>query len=370
MDFCGPLPKTKNGHDYIMAVVDNLSKMITLIPCNKEITSKQTAELYIRHVFRFHGLPISINSDRGPQFMANFWKHLWKGLKTQMKFSSPYHPESNSLVERQNQTFEENLRTFINAAQDDWDEQLIYYEFAYNNSINPSTGETPFFLNYGQHPTTPVGHVYDNPSPAAQDFIKNLENSLQSAADHIKQNQARAADRNTSKFQECNFKANDLVLLNTTNYNLKLPSAKLAPRWIGPLRIIQVRGPNTVILELPPRLRKIEAIQNVKWLKPYHSRPSDIGPTPQYQPPILVGGQEEFEVEEIIAHKIVNKRNQFLVRFASYGAEDDLWLPEANLKNAPDILKDYWARQTDPKTKPKPKPTAQSAPKKKPRLAP
>eukprot|EP00961_Rhodomonas_salina_P138474 1862546-Rhodomonas_salina.1 len=67
------------------------------------------------------------------------------------------------------------------------------------------------------------------------------------ALDHIKQHQAKNSDLNVAKFQQTTFKLNDMVLLNTSNYNLHLPSdcGKLAPQWVGPLRIIQVRGPNT-----------------------------------------------------------------------------------------------------------------------------
>lgn len=138
-----------------------------------------------------------------------------------------------------------------------------------------------------------------------------------------------------------------MVLLNTENYNLHLPSAKLAPRWLGPLCILQIQGPNTVLIEVPPRLSCIQPIQNVQWLRKYIALPSDQGPTPHFLPPRLIGGKEEFEVNDIIAHQLVNKKTQYLVQFKSYGPEDDLWLPKTNLSNAPAIVHAYEKHQLD-----------------------
>eukprot|EP00961_Rhodomonas_salina_P106699 1436990-Rhodomonas_salina.1 len=91
----------------------------------------------------------------------------------------------------------------------------------------------------------------------------------------------------------------------------------------------------------------IQPIQNIVWLRKYISCPPALGPTPQYLPPRVVDGAEEYEVNDIIAHRLVNKKKQYLVRFESYRPEDNLWLPEANLKNAPAIVQTYEKRQQD-----------------------
>eukprot|EP00961_Rhodomonas_salina_P240056 3243380-Rhodomonas_salina.1 len=82
-----------------------------------------------------------------------------------------------------------------------------------------------------------------------------------------------------------------------------LPSQKLAPKWVGPLRVEEVRGPNTVLVQVPPRLARIEPLQNVAHLKLYVSRPPDICPTHVPVEPVLIDGEEEYEVEEILAHR-------------------------------------------------------------------
>ena len=347
IDFCGPFPTSPNGNDSIVGFICNLVRESIILPCKKSITSKGTVKLFIRHVLPRTGLPKVINSDRGPQFVSHFWQNLWKALGTKVALSAPYHPNSNPYVERQNKTLLENLRSFVNARQDDWEKCLPLYEFAYNNSFNASLGDTPFFLSHGRQPTLPISVSRPTKSPAVNDFVQNLHNRIMAARDHLKLIQGIAADRRQQHLRPTTFSVGDLVLLNTENYNLQLPSHKLSPRWIGPLKVLQIRGPNTVLIEVPPRLSRIEPIQNVEHLKRYVSRHSSIGPTQPIQFPDIIDGQEEYEVEDILAHRKSGTKTEYLVRFKNYGPEDDLWLPQRNLVNAPDILQDYHDRQRD-----------------------
>eukprot|EP00961_Rhodomonas_salina_P196756 2655682-Rhodomonas_salina.1 len=122
-----------------------------------------------------------------------------------------------------------------------------------------------------------------------------------------------------------------------------LPSQKLAPKWVGPLRDEEVCGPNTVSVQVPPSLARIKPLQNVAHLKLYVFRPPDVGPTHVPDWPVLIDGEEEYEVEEILAHLGSGSRTQYLVRWASCGPEDDEWLPKRNLANAQEILDAYLA---------------------------
>ena len=348
IDGCGPFPKTKRGNDYIMGFICNLCREAVIAPCSKTITAKETALLFIKEVLpRAAGMPRVITSDRGPQFVAHFWKELWKALESKVAYAAPFHASSNPFQERQNKTFEENLRSYINALHNDWDDKVYIYEFAYNNSVNPSTGETPFFLSHGRRPLLPIDVAQKSKSPAVDEFLLNLRNSIAEARDHIRRRQEKVADKRATKMTPVDFKPGDLVLLKTDHYNLKLPSKKLAPRYLGPLKVIDIRGPNTVVIEVPPRLSRIQPIQNVEFLKRYYPRSEDIGPTHQPDPPEIINDHEEFEVEEILAHRHKGKRVEYLVRFLSYGPEDDLWLPLKNLDNAQDLVAEYHKRQQD-----------------------
>ena len=108
MDFITDLPPSQ-GFDVILTVVDRFTKMTHFLPYVKSISSQETADIIMCEVFRHHGLPNDIISDRGPQFISHFWKHLCDGLQISCKLSSSYHPETDGQTERTNQTLEQYL---------------------------------------------------------------------------------------------------------------------------------------------------------------------------------------------------------------------------------------------------------------------
>ena len=161
MDFIGPLPKTARGHDFVLNVVDRLSKMAHFLPCKKSIDGRGVASLYAERIWSLHGQPRSIVTDRGTQFVNAFNKHLLSMLGTRHAITSAYHPETDGQTERVNRVLSEMLRHYTNARYDDWDLHLPMCEFAHNNAPSSATGMSPFFVCYGKHPLTPMTAVIE-----------------------------------------------------------------------------------------------------------------------------------------------------------------------------------------------------------------
>ena len=91
LDYITGLPEVR-GHDAILVVVDRLSKMAHYIPTAKEVSAQETAKLMLHHVWKYHGIPKEIISDRGPQFDSQVWKQLCKDFQIEQKMSTAYHP--------------------------------------------------------------------------------------------------------------------------------------------------------------------------------------------------------------------------------------------------------------------------------------
>ena len=151
---CG-FPETKAGHTSVVVFTDRLTKRAWIEPCNDNVSARDVALLFFRSVFRSQGMPRILLSDNGPQFSSTFWQEFFGLLKTDIRLTSSYHPQSNGGSERFNRTLLEALRSYVSTRQRDWDEYLIHFEFAYNNSLNPSTGFSPFVLTYAQSPRAP-----------------------------------------------------------------------------------------------------------------------------------------------------------------------------------------------------------------------
>jgi len=149
MDFIVGLPKTSKGYDSIWVIVDRLTKSAHFLPVKTRYASHQYAELYIARIVSLHGVPKTIISDRGSQFITRFWEQLLASLGTQLIRSSAYHPQTDGQTERINQILEDMLRACALTYSKKWDECLPLAEFSYNNSYQESIKMAPFKALYG-----------------------------------------------------------------------------------------------------------------------------------------------------------------------------------------------------------------------------
>ena len=109
MDFITGLPMTWRQHDSIMVVVDKLKKVAHFIPVKSTYETGDIAKIFMKEIFKLHGLPKAIVSDRDVKFTSNFWKGLFVDLGTKLNFSTAYHPQT----ERVNQVLEDMLRMYV-----------------------------------------------------------------------------------------------------------------------------------------------------------------------------------------------------------------------------------------------------------------
>jgi transposase InsO family protein len=151
VDFIVELPES-HAYDAIMCVVDSLTKCTHFIPTHTTINTEDTALLFLKEVWKHHGIPRAVVSDRGPQFVAAFMHELYKLLGIKLAMSTAYHPQTDGQTEHINQELEEYLRIFTSRRQDNWDGLLPLGEFSHNNHVHSSTQQTPSMVDTGRHP--------------------------------------------------------------------------------------------------------------------------------------------------------------------------------------------------------------------------
>jgi len=165
-----------------MVAVDSAGKCSHFIETVTTVTAAGAANLYLRNVWKLHGLSRKVMSDRGLQFIAAFMKELYQLLGIEAVTSTTYHPQTDGQTERVNQELEQYLWIFIRERQDDWYTLLPLAEFSYNNHIHSSTQQTPFLLDTGRHPQMGF-EPHQSPShlKAVNEFTDRMKDTLKEA---------------------------------------------------------------------------------------------------------------------------------------------------------------------------------------------
>lgn len=248
IDILGPLPKTKQGHQYILLIIDSFSKWPEAFPLVSQSAQEIASVLYNEYICRY-GAPRALVSDRGKNFMSKLVSALCELFHIKRYHTSSYHPQSNAAVERANSTLAKNLTAYVQDDQMNWSTLLPSIMMASRSTPSTeSSGFSPYHLVFGKEMTLPVDvGLLPKPSmPAhAKQFLDSLLGQLKIAKDIAKQNmelaKKKSKERYDKKAEQPDFQVNDKVLLRRNAVKPGL-SAKLSRKWVGPYMITSV-GP-------------------------------------------------------------------------------------------------------------------------------
>ena len=272
IDLITNLPRTSSGKTAILVAVDKFTKMVHLGATNHNATGTKIAHLLMDIVFKHHGIPLKIISDRDVRFTSTFWKELFSILGTELSFSTAYHPQTDGQTENANRTIGNLLRTTLATMDQEWDRLLPHLEFHFNNLYNQSTGFTPFFLNYGYHPISPTNMI-----TAAYRFhaefptiLKDMNKAYRIAEKNLSKAQERQQFYADQHRQALLLKEGDQVMLKSEDYQSLLMgnTKKLYPRFLGPYRVLKKINDNAYQIDIPDWWKRSKVI-NVSKLKPY-----------------------------------------------------------------------------------------------------
>ena len=268
IDFIEKLPSSSR-FDTILVIVDRLTKQAIFIPAHDTITSTDLAHLFVLHVFSKHSVPSHITSDKGLEFVSNFFWSLGTALDIWLHFTLGYHPKDNGQTEHTTQTFEQYLRVYCNYQQDNWSELLPLAEFAYNNALSATTGVSPFFANKEYHLNITVHPKHDIASSQARDFaidLNELQSTLKAEISVAQQHYQKSADAQCSPAPD--FKVGDKVFVKAQFFWTTWPSKKLSKKYLGPYKIISQPSTLSFTLCLPESMCSVHPVFHVSILEP------------------------------------------------------------------------------------------------------
>ena len=202
MDLITDLPSA-DGFDSILVVVDQgLSKGVILSPCNKTLTSEDTAKLLLENLYKRFGLPDKIISDRGPQFASKAFIELLKLLGIKSALSTAYHPQTDGTTERVNQEIEAYLSIYCASHPEEWPQALHTMEFTHNNRRHADRQHTPFELMFGESPVAIPLSFENTKYPSIEEKMITLSRRSFSCTRIGKKSNDRTAEINLYPIQE------------------------------------------------------------------------------------------------------------------------------------------------------------------------
>nr|GEZ10867.1 putative reverse transcriptase domain-containing protein [Tanacetum cinerariifolium] len=214
--------RTSNGHDTIWVIVDWLTKSAYFLPMCEDNKMDRFTRLYLNEIVARHGVLILIISNRNSRFTSKSWQSMQEALGTWLHMSTTYHPQTDCQSERTIQTLEDMLRACVLDFGGSWDVHLPLVEFSYNNSYHSSVRRALFEALYGRKCRSPIMWA---------------EKSY--------------ADKRRKPLK---FSAGDHVLLKVSPWKGVVrfrKKGKLAPRFVGPFKIIKKKCLADPTLQVP-----------------------------------------------------------------------------------------------------------------------
>lgn len=278
IDCVGPLPRSKSGNEYLLTIMDSVTRFPEAIPM-RNITAKSVIKALVKFFTTF-GLPREVQSDQGSNFMSNMFRQVLKELGIKHQISAAYHPESQGALERFHQTLKNMIRTYCFQNDKQWDEGVPLLLFAAREVVQESLGFSPFELVFGHSVRGPLNVLKENMLEKNSDshtdvlsfvssFRERLFQTREVARKGLECSQKKMKTWYDTKARCRHFCENDQVLV-------LLPiQGSLQARYCGPYSILKKVNEVDYIVSTPDRKRHTQ-LCHINMLKPYFQKKTGV----------------------------------------------------------------------------------------------
>ncbi|XP_076864257.1 uncharacterized protein LOC143516498 [Brachyhypopomus gauderio] len=279
MDIVGPLPRSQAGNRYILVICDYATRYPEAFPLRK-VKTRQLVNALMQLISRV-GIPREILTDQGTNLTSKQFREVFKLLGIKGIRTTPYHPQTDGLVERFNKTLKSMLKKFVADSGTDWDTWLPYLLFAYREVPQASTGFSPFELLYGREVRGPLdvlkeaweGHNTDQKLNSLS-YVLKMREKMATLTEMVHKNMEKAQKHQKMGYDRT---AKNRGLVPGEKAIILLPTSdtSLLAKWQGPYEVIQRIGQTSYELLLPDKKKK-KQVFHINMLRAWRESKMDI----------------------------------------------------------------------------------------------
>nr|CAH8827780.1 unnamed protein product [Trichobilharzia regenti] len=279
VDVMGPFPQTSNGNQYLLVMTEHATRWVDAVAIPDQ-RARTVTDAVVRHIVADHGVPKTILTDQGPCFESEEFTSRLQQLGIKRIRTTPYHPQTNGLTERNNRT----LKEWLASKGGNWETELPLILLTHRATTQETTKKSPFQLMYGRKPRLPV-HNETWPMHQKWSTTKLKAERKEAVKNVIRKQRSDVTKSQMKERTQCiTFAVGDQVKCRDRRYTVGggLGSRKLLPKWEGPYTITKRRG-QVYTIRRGDKQKRVNASQLQRWVqwdKPVSNNPQleDVAP--------------------------------------------------------------------------------------------
>jgi hypothetical protein len=345
MNFITDLSLSKHrevAYDSMLMMIDRYIKFSLYISSKKTWNVEDLTNALIDEIFIKFERFVFIVTDRDSLFTFKFWSSLCYHLWIRLRYSIVYHSQIDEQIERQNQTLESYLRSYVNYQQDDWIRWFSIIEYVYNNSLNSVLKQTFFQMMFDSEMRFENVIQKDLKIDvfAARDRVVHVSKMRRTCEARWKQTLKRTKRNYNKKRVQIEFKISDKIFLNARNIISIKSFKKLNYKYYDSYTISESINKISYKLNLSSIMKDIHDVFHVFLLKFSNDKNDETSSF------IWVEDEKQWEIEEVVNRRVRNSKTSYLIKWLEYSHSNNEWVKEEDMNNVKEIIEKFLSKSS------------------------